>query len=425
MKKKLLSFILAICMLIPCSLALTACGSNPPDEPHTHSWATTWSKSSTHHWYDCDGCDDTKDKATHSLVDGVCSVCEYDTNHTHEYGTTYLKDSDGHWQKCQHCDENTTKANHTYSGNTCSVCDYEKPATELPIEQNVRDLEIITIMTEGSGTSTLVKLPDGKNMLIDSGADNLTANLTIDNLFLLNGQITTIDYFVLTNTTESRVGYDDIFDFCNINNLYKPTVSNNITPSNVYELTLTNASSNNNCTIYTIEENNLDIDYTFKDNQGNTHNYKIDFMIPIAPENCTESFDNSVVITIEYQGKVVMISSDTTEENIDGYCAKYGNQKNVDVLISSYNAGNNLAIATSGTRGTDYLNKIGLTATDYCIILPTGGNAGIIDLYNAISYIEEGYVYTLSSDSDLITDSCITITTSGTLTVTAENKTAY
>lgn len=419
MKKKLLSFIFAICMLIPCSLALTACGGNPPDEPHTHSWETTWSKDSTNHWYACesDDCTETKDKATHTLDNGVCSVCEYDTNHTHEYGTTYLKDSDGHWQKCQHCDNTTTKATHTYSGNTCSVCGYVKDTSNIPTLSNVRDLEVITIVTEDWGTATLVKLPDGKNMLIDAGSNNLTSNLTIDNLLILNGNISTIDYFVLTNTTEERVGYVDIFSYCNIESLYKPIIGNNVTPSEAYESTLTNASSDNNCTIYTIEENNLDIDYTFKDTQNNIHNYKVDFMLPVAESNATSEFDCSTIVSIEYQGKTIMISGDATVKNIDAYCTKYGTQKDVDVLISSYVALEQNAITSSASRGSDYLNKISLEEGDSLVIVPMGSTLGINDMYQAVSYME-GSIYTLSPSA--ITTSKVKITTAGVVSVTAE-----
>ena len=33
MKKKFLSFVLAICLILPCAFALSACGKNPPDKP--------------------------------------------------------------------------------------------------------------------------------------------------------------------------------------------------------------------------------------------------------------------------------------------------------------------------------------------------------------------------------------------------------
>lgn len=78
MKKKLLSFILAICLMMPCALVLTACGGSK-DPEHTHEYETTWSTSSTHHWYACKGddCSEKKDNATHSFANYVCSVCGY------------------------------------------------------------------------------------------------------------------------------------------------------------------------------------------------------------------------------------------------------------------------------------------------------------------------------------------------------------
>ncbi len=54
MKKKFFSLILAIAMFIPCMFALTACGSNPPDEPagHTHTACATCGLCTAS---DCDG----------------------------------------------------------------------------------------------------------------------------------------------------------------------------------------------------------------------------------------------------------------------------------------------------------------------------------------------------------------------------------
>ena len=73
MKKKLLSFILAICFIMPFSLVLTACGGNgdkttPTDPSHSHTWATTYSKDGTHHWYACSGenCSEKKDTGIHT-----------------------------------------------------------------------------------------------------------------------------------------------------------------------------------------------------------------------------------------------------------------------------------------------------------------------------------------------------------------------
>lgn len=44
MKKKFLSLILAICLIIPCAFALTACGDNtPPETPAVYAWGKTFS----------------------------------------------------------------------------------------------------------------------------------------------------------------------------------------------------------------------------------------------------------------------------------------------------------------------------------------------------------------------------------------------
>ena len=69
MKKKLLSFILAVCLIMPCALVLSACGNNPPPEnPHTHEWVEgDWKNNATEHWHWCKGCDEKKDKGNPPL----------------------------------------------------------------------------------------------------------------------------------------------------------------------------------------------------------------------------------------------------------------------------------------------------------------------------------------------------------------------
>lgn len=65
MKKKILSFVLAICLLIPCSFALTACKKEPK---HTCDFETVWTKNETYHWHKCadSNCDKVADKAEHT-----------------------------------------------------------------------------------------------------------------------------------------------------------------------------------------------------------------------------------------------------------------------------------------------------------------------------------------------------------------------
>ncbi len=77
MKRKILVTILTFALAF-CALGLVACGGK--DTEHTHAYETTYSHDATHHWYACekDGCTEVSEKAEHTFVNYVCSVCQYD-----------------------------------------------------------------------------------------------------------------------------------------------------------------------------------------------------------------------------------------------------------------------------------------------------------------------------------------------------------
>jgi len=150
---------LALCLTIPCTLFLTACGGgnndNNNNNPHTHDYKTTWSKDATHHWHDCKGedCTEKSGYAEHSYTNYVC-VCGYeDPNkpseptepsdpsgpsdpgivdpsgpHTCDFKTTWSKDATHHWHDCkgEDCTEKSGYAEHSYTNYVC-VCGHEDP----------------------------------------------------------------------------------------------------------------------------------------------------------------------------------------------------------------------------------------------------------------------------------------------------------
>lgn len=68
--KKLISFLLTICL---CGLALSVfagCGDNKPET--SHHFQTAWTSDATHHWHACDdkGCTEVSERAEHSWDDG-------------------------------------------------------------------------------------------------------------------------------------------------------------------------------------------------------------------------------------------------------------------------------------------------------------------------------------------------------------------
>ena len=74
-KKKLLSFVLAALMLVPCIAALTACGGGTAG--HTHTWEEKYSYDSSGHWKKCTQCSETTEKENHDYNVDTCKVCGY------------------------------------------------------------------------------------------------------------------------------------------------------------------------------------------------------------------------------------------------------------------------------------------------------------------------------------------------------------
>ncbi len=94
MKRKILSCVLAFCFLIPCAIALTACGA------HEHNFSPKWESNATHHWHVCTGedCKEKQSEDEHEWGEGVittaptatsdgvktysCTVCGYEKTET-------------------------------------------------------------------------------------------------------------------------------------------------------------------------------------------------------------------------------------------------------------------------------------------------------------------------------------------------------
>lgn len=390
MKKKLLSFVLSLFFIISCGIMLSSCGDNPPDDSHTHNWSSTWSKDATNHWKTCDGCDEKKDKANH---DGdTCTICGY------------VKSSGG---------QSSGQGGSQGSGQGSGQGGSSTPDDNLPVVSSVRDLEIVTMATVDGGYVTLVKLPDGKNMLLGAGADSFGSELSMDELLININGITTIDYFVLTSTPDMRIGgADSIFDYYEVKEFYYPTFGASVTTSSSYNLSLDKSQSENGCISKNINETNCDIDYSFKDSTGTSYNYKVDFMFPVDFSTSTNLYDATIVVSIQYKDKTILIAGDATMNNIDGYCSKYGTTKNVDALITFFLPGECNAIAGSANRGTDYLNKIGLDANNLCLVGINNGTADVGNLYSKIGYLGDN-VKTLSYEQSTTNYITIAITDQG------------
>ena len=138
--------------------------------PHTHSWATAWSKNETHHWHECtaDGCDVTNnaDKncyaahtydqeiatADYKASDATCTakaiyykscICGAKGTETFESGEVnasnhtgtlsgWQTDSSSHWKEYPCCGAKAEEGTHDYTDDAdtdCNTCGYERTIT--------------------------------------------------------------------------------------------------------------------------------------------------------------------------------------------------------------------------------------------------------------------------------------------------------
>lgn len=129
MKKRWLAAILVVMLLLVQAVALA--GGEGECE---HEWV--WWASDTHHWQECEKCNERKDEAPHNMSFDdtknlyVCSVCGHECDHLHDFSGDWVKDGVDHWHVCKHkdCDAIDGYKRHTMvsdgEGYKCSVCGY-------------------------------------------------------------------------------------------------------------------------------------------------------------------------------------------------------------------------------------------------------------------------------------------------------------
>ena len=79
----------------------------------------------TQHWEKCTKCQEKRNIANHTFVNGKCNVCDYVCKHTN---TTVKKDETNHWKECNNCGEQLDKKAHNYENGKCE-CGKEEGST--------------------------------------------------------------------------------------------------------------------------------------------------------------------------------------------------------------------------------------------------------------------------------------------------------
>lgn len=223
------------------------------------------------------------------------------------------------------------------------------------------DLQV-NFLDIGQGDCIIIELPDGKNMIIDSGDDNDDQKVIED--FAKANNIKSFDYLLLTHQDLDHVANMDwVMDNYSIGYIFRPNnYSNHSFSANLpedfntkvnidgaYEST-TKAYAEFMVSAYNekciVEITNKDSDFTNTLVCGEEEmSYTFNFLTPTAKREevvYDNANDYSPIMMLEYAGRRVMFNGDAELDVLDEYVDAYGDDFNVDVLKvghhGSYNA---------------------------------------------------------------------------------------
>ncbi len=204
MKKKSISFILAICLTIVCALALTACEENPPGG-HTHSLtkvdavAATCTTAGNTLYYKCDCGKFFSDEQAESEIDKDSWIIA-ETGHTWGEGvvtTPAMPSSDGVITYTCHCEETRTE---TFAYTSPAVVTEEEWNQAFADAMSKTVAKTMVLFADGSTEPTLTAMVKEDVFYMISGSYEVLlftsegkyyAYEKIDNSWSLNGKIIT------------------------------------------------------------------------------------------------------------------------------------------------------------------------------------------------------------------------------------------
>lgn len=227
---------------------------------------------------------------------------------------------------------------------------------------NVDTLEdlVVTFLDVGQGDCIIIELPDGKNMIIDSG-DTSNANKSAISSFTTQNGITTFDYLLLTHQDADHVGNMDwVIDNYEIKYIFRPNMKtvNETYASQLPEEFNTGSAFTTKTNIYgkfmlSAYREGCPVEVFYKGSDftntiiylEETYTYSFDFLTPTA-DNASDIYYNdnnnySPVVLFEYCGTKIMFTGDAEEDNLGEYVSTYGNMHNVDILKVGHHGSEN------------------------------------------------------------------------------------
>ena len=213
------------------------------------------------------------------------------------------------------------------------------------VVETLRDFEVYFIDV-GQGDATLIKFPDGKNMLVDGGRNDKETEEKLDEYLTENGKKLTIDYCVATHSDADHVGsLDYVYKNYKVLNSFRPYIRANTDkfsggfnigrklkddPADAYTDYLTAVYNENSYWEFFDDES--DFTNIFKLGEDE-YEYSVDFVLPYAKEQedykdekkFVDANDFSAVIKITCYGESVLLTGDIDENKESEIIKAYTN----------------------------------------------------------------------------------------------------
>ena len=187
----------------------------------------------------------------------------------------------------------------------------------------------------GQGDATLIKFPDGKNMLVDGGRNDKETEEKLDEYLTENGKKLTIDYCVATHSDADHVGsLDYVYKNYKVLNSFRPYIRANTDkfsggfnvgrklkddPADAYTDYLTAVYNENSYWEFFDDESDFTNTALCGDDEWE---YSVEFLLPYAKKHedykdekkFVDANDFSAVIKITCFGESVLLTGDIDNE---------------------------------------------------------------------------------------------------------------
>lgn len=204
-----------------------------------------------------------------------------------------------------------------------------KEPIEKVLNKNVQILDfdglVMHTIDVGQAEAIMIKLPDGKNMLVDSGNTGKEKNLKLksylDDAYFKNLENKEIDYFVITHSDSDHCGGAEmIFEEYSVKKVFRPAIFSSINSEDMERVYITNPFTTKTSIWSRVIDsmyNEPDCQVVFSDSTIliSESEYSINFLAPEKNSVFSDVNSYSPLIKIIYKGKSILLTGDATKES--------------------------------------------------------------------------------------------------------------